>query len=158
MARTRRQIKGRRNHGTFTMLLHAYFQSPEYAELSPRAVKLLLDLLCQFTGHNNGDLCCTWSPQSNGRPNQWPGMRQLGWRSKSQLSKALKELQARGWIVVTRRGGRHMCSLYAVTFHGINECGGKLDVAESPVPTHAWKRNRQATVFEFPRSQRRVRN
>jgi hypothetical protein len=158
MASKLQRMKGRRESRVFSMFIHAYFQSPEYAELSPRAVKLLVDLYCQFTGYNNGDFCATWSPKSNGRPNQWPGMRKLGWSSKSQLSKALKELRDRGWIVVTRQGGRHVCSLYAVTFLGINECGGKLDVAANPAPTNSWKRSRQATVIELPRSRRQVRN
>jgi len=45
----------------------------------------------------------------------------------------LRELQAYGLIFDTRRGGegrrgRKAATLWAVTFHGVDECKGKLDV------------------------------
>lgn len=115
------------------MLIHDYFRSQEYASLSPRAVKALIDIYTQFRGGNNGDLCATWSI-----------MRPLGWTSKDQLQKAILELEERGWIVRTKQGqvtkGRRPPTLYAVTWLGIDHCGGKLDVAPNPVPSHLWKR------------------
>jgi hypothetical protein len=143
MARTRLRIKGRRESRSFSKLIHDYFESQQYASLSPRAVKVLVDLYCQYRGNNNGDLCAAKAL-----------MAQRGWRSSSQLQKALKELLQRGWIVVTRQGGRHAPTLYAVTFVGIDFCGGKLDVAANPVAGHDWKRANQANVIEFPRSRR----
>ncbi len=129
MAHTRRRMKGRRESRSFSMLIHDYFRSPEYAALSPRAVKCLVDLYTQFRGNNNGDLCAAWSVMS-----------EVGWRSKNQLREALDELIKRGWIVVTRQGGRRWPSLYGVTFLGINECGNKLDVKPDPVPSNLWKK------------------
>lgn len=123
---------GRRGQraGGFSMLIHDYFQSPQYAALSARAVKLLVDLYCQYRGTNNGDLCATWSVMST-----------AGWTSKSQLSKALAELDQRGWIFQTRQGSINKPSLYAVTWCGIDPCDGKLDpgVKSSPTPSNLWK-------------------
>jgi hypothetical protein len=111
------------------MLFHDYFTSAEYAALSPRAVKALLDLYCQFRGSNNGDLCAAWTIMSK-----------RGWTSKDQLDKALRELLETGWIIVTRMGGNRVARLYAVSFLGIDTCGGKLDVAPNPVPSQLWRK------------------
>lgn len=157
MSRTRRNTKGRRDSGTFSKLIHAYFQSPEYAELSPRAVKALIDLYCQYNGFNNGDLCASWTAPAMGRNRIWPGMRARGWRSKDLLHKALKELLDRGWIVVTRQGGMHYATLYAVSFLGIDSCGNKLDVTPNPVPSHLWKAQNRSEITPVARSLRRVR-
>lgn len=133
--RDRKSMKGRRTTRGFSMLIHDYFRSPQYAALSARAVKALIDLYTQFRGNNNGDLCATWSI-----------MRTLGWTSKDQLGKAIAELEECGWIIRTRQGpasralnGRKPPTLYAVTFLGIDHCGGKLDVQPNPAPSHLWK-------------------
>ena len=87
--------KGRRNHRGFSMLFHDYFTSAEYAAVSPRAVKALLDIYCQFRGSNNGDLCAAWTIMSK-----------RGWTSKDQLDKALRELleqagsSSRAWAAI----------------------------------------------------------
>ena len=47
-------------------------------------------------------------------------MSKRGWKSKDTLSKALAELRDKDWIEVTRQGGRHSPSLYAVTFYAIH--------------------------------------
>src|SRR5215471_7796261 len=114
---------------SFSMLIHDWFRSPEYAELHPRAVKLLIDLYCQYNGHNNGDLCASWSL-----------MAKLGWRSKDTLQKAMKELLERGWLSITRRGDRRKPNLYALSFLKVDECNGKLDVHATVAPLHTWKR------------------
>jgi hypothetical protein len=111
------------------MLIHDYFRSPEYAALSPRAVKALIDLYTHFKGANNGDLCAAWKI-----------MAPLGWTSKDQLAKALQELLDRGWIVITRMGDKRIARLYAVTWLGIDHCGGKLDVRPNPAPSMSWRR------------------
>lgn len=111
------------------MLIHDYFTSREYADLSPRAVKALVDLYTQFRGANNGDLCAAWTVMSK-----------RGWTSKDQLAKALRELLDGGWITVSRQGGRRIATLYAVTWLPIDRCGGKLDVRADPKPLHSWRR------------------
>ena len=141
--RSRSQVKGRRGGHHFSMLVHAYFESQEYSLLSARAVKALIDIYCQFRGSNNGDLCATISV-----------MRARGWRSKDQLAKAINELVNAGWLMVTKQGGRHTPTLFAVTFLPVNECGGKLDVRPTTAPLHSWKRSGMsaAPVISLPRS------
>jgi len=119
------------------MLVHAYFTGPEYAQLSPRAVKCLLDLYTQYRGANNGDLSAAWSIMSK-----------LGWRSRSQLAGALKELTDLGWILQTRQGWNRTPSLYAVTWLGIDRCDGKIDVKPNATPLHSWRR---AAAVSAPR-------
>jgi hypothetical protein len=114
--------------GGFSALPHDIFQSSQYAALSPRAVKLLIDIYCQFRGTNNGDLSASWR-----------FMQKRGWKSKSQLAKALAELDVTRWVLRTRQGDINKPTLYAVTFKGVDHCGGKLDVPADPKPSHSWK-------------------
>ena len=111
---------------------HAYLESEQYAKLSPRAVKALIDIYGQYRGYNNGDLTATWSL-----------MKKRGWTSKDQLYEAIKELQDLGWLIRTRKGGRDRVApnLYAVTLRGIDYCGGKLDagIAADPRPLNLWR-------------------
>lgn len=120
---------------SYSQLIHAYFQSEQYAKLSPRAVKLLVDLLTQYRGNNNGDLTTAWSV-----------MQCSGWRSKDLLHKAADELETRGWIIKTKQGDRHSPTLWALTFYGIDDCrakdgGRKFDAGVKPEPTplHLWR-------------------
>jgi hypothetical protein len=144
--RTRAKRRGKPGKG-FSMLIHEYFTSAEYAELSPRAVKALVDVYTQFRGNNNGDLAASWSV-----------MKPRGWTSKDQLGKAIAELLDRGWLEATRMGGfdggKHRPRLYAVTWLGIDYCSGKLDVPANPVPSMAWRRRQKAEVL--PRSTGRL--
>lgn len=152
--RTRKALRGRfKSTRGFSQLVHAYWQSEEYARLSPRAVKLLVDLTAQYRGSNNGDLTTAWSV-----------MRKVGWRSKHLLSLARRELERRGWILLTHQGGRHSPTLYALTFEGINDCrdsqgNKKFDVGikPDPMPLHLW---RQAGYADLPveRSKRSFKN
>jgi len=118
----------RKESGSFSSIPHILLNSENYASLKPRAVKLLLDIYGQFKGKNNGDLTIAFSI-----------MKKVGWTSKDQLYKAKEELLKKGWIVVTRQGGRKIPTLYAVTFRAINECGGKLDRGTTKVPLSYWK-------------------
>ena len=128
MTRTRARAKGRRDSGSFIAVPKIILEGDEYASLTAKAVKLLLDVFGQYNGRNNGDLACTWLV-----------MRQRGWRSRDTLGRALKELLENRWIVRTRQGGRFCCSLYAVTWKPIDECGGKLDVSTTRVASMAWR-------------------
>jgi len=123
------KAKGRRESGTFVAVPHACLNHPNYMRLSPRAVKLLFDLLVQFRGINNGDFSAAWTIMSK-----------RGWKSRDQLFKARRELEDTGWIQLTRQGGRNRCSLYGVTFQAIDECNGKLDVSATVTALGWWKR------------------
>lgn len=128
MARTRLKMKGRSESGTFVMLPHAILRCENYRRLSAYGVKLLIDLFAQYNGSNNGDFCAAWSV-----------MNHIGWRSKSTLSKALKELRHYGFIVVSRQGGRKKATLYGITWRGIDACGGKLDIKACVSASGTWR-------------------
>jgi hypothetical protein len=129
MASKREKIKGRRESGQFLNIPTQIPLSNQYANLGAWSVKLLIDLYTQYNGHNNGDLCAAFSM-----------MQKRGWRSKGTLSNALTELTNAGFILKTRQGGKHKASLYAVTFRGIDECKGKLDINPMPVPPNTWNK------------------
>jgi hypothetical protein len=98
--------KDKRPPGTFVPLPHSVLHSPALTALSPFAAKLLLDLLAQYNGNNNGDLTTAWRV-----------MRARGWASNDSLYKARRELESRGWIQRTRQGGRHVATLWALTIY-----------------------------------------
>ncbi len=124
-----RDAKAQREAGGFVALPHTVIRSEAYAKLSAYAVKLLNDLLAQYRGDNNGDLCAAWKI-----------MQQRGWKSRDTLRKALMELKECGWIVVARQGGRNTASLYAITFYSVNECKGKLDIRPTHSPLSWWRK------------------
>ena len=120
----------RREPGGFAALPHCLLESKVYIGLSPHAVKLLNDLLAQFKGFNNGDLCLSWSI-----------MAKRGWKSRDTLNKARKELMDVELIFVSRYGDRKRAHLYALTFFAIDECGGKLDISATPKPLSLWRKH-----------------
>ena len=122
--------RSKREAGSFVSLPHNVIRSQNFVSLSAHAVKLLIDLLSQYKGNNNGDLCATWTL-----------MQRRGWKSKDTLNKALKELHAGEWLETTRQGGRHKATLYAATFFAVDSCNGKLDVLATASPRGSWKKN-----------------
>jgi hypothetical protein len=128
--RKRVSYKGRiDNGGGFLALPHRVMASPAFRGLSAHAVKLLCDIGGQYRGKNNGDLGVSWRV-----------MQPLGWRSRDTLTRALRELRRAGLIELTRQGGMNFCSLYALTWHPIDDCKGKLDVPATCKPSALWKR------------------
>lgn len=129
MAKSYSGAKGRgAKSPPFSRFFHLVHDSESYARLPPRAVKLLLDVLRFYNGRNNGDIAIT-------RKLMLP----LGWRSKDQLHKATIELEHYGFLKKSRQGGRHLCSLFALTFLPVDECGGKHDLTPSKTATDEWK-------------------
>ncbi|SFK65035.1 hypothetical protein SAMN05216302_101187 [Nitrosomonas aestuarii] len=128
----------RREPGGFAALPHCLLGSKVYIELSAHAVKLLNDLLAQFKGFNNGDLCLSWSI-----------MVKRGWKSRDTLNKARKELLDVELIVVSRYGDRKRPHLYALTFFAIDECGGKLDVKATERPLSLWRLHEPLPQFKI---------
>jgi len=138
----RQQVKGRRTSGTFTLKPHHIFkpnfktETPSPASiLSHMAAHLLDNISSQYNGNNNGDLCA--APKI---------MLLYGWKSKGSVDKALLELLATGFIEQTRQGGRNKCSLYAITWQPVNECGSKLDVRETRVASNLWRPENAAKI------------
>ena len=120
---------------SFVMLPHHVLGHDNFRMLSPRATKLLIDLLAQFRGYNNGDLAATLNM-----------MQERGWNSSDQLNKAKKELVERDIIRMTRQGGRNKCTLYALSYFQIDDCGGKLDVNATTVAPVDWRKKSPSPV------------
>jgi len=120
--------KGRQTTNPFLMLPHNVLKHPNFATLSPRATKLVLDLGVQYNGSNNGDLSAPFSQ-----------MKTRGWNSSDQLFKARRELVNRGIIKVARQGGLNKASLFALTWFPIDHCAGKLDIRSTNTAPHDWK-------------------
>lgn len=118
----------RREPGGFAALPHCLLASQVYIGLSAHAVKLLNDLLAQFKGFNNGDLCLAWSI-----------MEKRGWKSRDTLNKARQELLDCELILVSRYGDRKRPNLYALTLFAIDECNGKLDIKPTERPPSTWR-------------------
>lgn len=130
VARRRKKIKGRTSEGSFVGLQHHILKSAEFGSLSAWAVKLLMEMAKEFKGTNNGNFSASFSV-----------LRTRGWRSPGTLSKALKELEEKGWIVKTRQGGRRQCSLFGITWWPIDDGNGKHDYAAEIVAKHDWKKS-----------------
>lgn len=130
-ARKRKKFKGRKSEDSFFMLPHYIMRSQEFGFLSPWAAKLLLELAMQYNGFNNGDFSAAYSQLSK-----------RGWNSPGTLSAAIKELRSNRWVTLTRQGGRNRCSLYALSWWSIDECGGKLDCSAEAVARNDWKKTK----------------
>jgi len=105
------------------MLPHALLDSAVFVGLSDKAKTLLIDLLRAYNGRNNGNLAITLTT-----------MRARGWTSNDTLTKAKAELLAAGLIMQTRQGGRHKCSLFALSWYGVDDCNGKIEAKPNPAP------------------------
>lgn len=125
----RPKFKGRGKSAPFIRVDRDWLDAPEFGELSAEATKLFLELARQYRGANNGDFQATWKL-----------MQPRGWTSSAALARAKRELCERGWAIVTRQGGRHKCSLYALTVWAVDECGGKHDERPTHAPLHLWRR------------------
>lgn len=122
----RAKFKGRRDSGTFSKLPHEVANCPRFLALSGNAVKLLIDLLGQFNGSNNGSMAI---PMSR--------MRERGWRSQGTLWRALGELIEQHLVIRTRQGGLHGCSLFALTWLAIDD-NPRQGIAGTVKPLGGW--------------------
>jgi hypothetical protein len=135
--RDRQKHKGRRESGTFTLIPHAVQDSANWYACTGTAIKLLCDLARQYNGNNNGDLCAALSV-----------LKPRGWRRGETIMHAVRELLHYGLIELTRQGGLHKPSLYALTWRPIDECKGKLDVPATKIAPGTWREARAR--FERP--------
>jgi hypothetical protein len=127
--RSRQKHVGRRESGTFTLIPHAVQDSENWKRASAPAIRLLCDLARQFNGKNNGNLCASRSI-----------LRPRGWTSPEVITWATRELLHFGFIALTQRGGLHKGpSLYALTWHAIDDCKGKHGCAATVTASGAWK-------------------
>jgi hypothetical protein len=123
-----KDAKAKRERGAFLALPAIVLNSQAYANLSPYAVKLLIDIGCQYKGNNNGDLCAAWKV-----------MKPKGWRSEETLHKAKQELLRAQFIVEMRKGRRpNVCSLFALTWLKLDP-SDKHDFGPRGFKFGAWK-------------------
>lgn len=141
--RNRSKHKGRSESGTFTMIPHAVQDCPNWRQCSATAIKMLCDVARQYNGRNNGDLCAAMSI-----------LKRYGWKHSETILLALRELRHYGFLLLTRQGGLHAPSLYAVTWHAIDDCGGKLECASTAVAPGHWKEPRD--LFKRPPKKRKA--
>ena len=102
----RAKFKGSKINEPFVAVFRSVMDSPAFAALSPHACKLLLELMAQYKGDNNGNLTVAWSVVSK-----------RGWKSRTTLWRCKSELINAGFLYVTRKG--HMpstCELLALTW------------------------------------------
>jgi hypothetical protein len=107
---SRPKFKGSKITEPFVAVYRSVFESPAFTALSPHACKLLLELIGQYRGDNNGNLTVAWSIVSK-----------RGWRSRSTLWRCKAELIEAGFVYITRRG--HMpstCELLALTWFALD--------------------------------------
>lgn len=136
MSKSYSKAKGRASTGRFSALPHRCLNHENFIRLSNKAVRLLVDLLYQYNGSNNGDLCIAWNI-----------LNKRGWKSKETIRLASLELMHFSWIQLTRQGGlNRIANLYAITFIPINECNGKLDVKSTNVASGTWNHSFQEWV------------
>lgn len=139
------KLEDRRSGPSFAAKPHHIFRAdtkngrPSPASvLTHKATHLLDNLVAQFNGKNNGDLSAA------------PKITKLyGWTSQGSVDSALTELITYGFIELTRQGGRNKCSLYAVTWLAIDECGGKLDFPTTSLPSNLWKPENQHKIDPY---------
>jgi hypothetical protein len=94
----------------FVAIVRSVFESPEFAKLSPYAAKLLLELVSQFKGDNNGNLTAAYSL-----------LQDRGWRSRTTLYRAKCDLIEAGFVYVTRKGRLpNTCELLALTWFSLD--------------------------------------
>jgi hypothetical protein len=122
----RQKFTGRQSV-TFLGLPHFVINSPQWAALTGNEVKMLIEIAGQYNGSNNGDLSYPRSRYAT-----------RGWSGNDVAHRALTALKAKGWILVTRAGGRTGCSLYAVTFFPMDE-SSKHPCHREHKPCHFWK-------------------
>lgn len=126
----------RRGKGRFVGLPYHVVSSPQFIALQPREIKLLIDLLHQYNGRNNGTLSATYTL-----------MERRGWEGKrSSLYRAKEGLIQRGFAIQTRQGQkvRGYPTLLAITWHPIDEPKAPIEydhgIEPSNVPLNLWKK------------------
>jgi len=127
-AKRREKTKNRKKTGRFAQLPHVVLNNADYISLSYKSKALLVDLVYQYNGKNNGDLTAALG-----------FLKKRGWVRSATLSSAANELLEANLIIKTREGrfqnpySRY--ALYAITWQPINECEGKdLEVRATSTP------------------------
>lgn len=128
----RGRFKGRSGSGPpFVQIYFRITDSEEFGALSGNAAKLLLEVARQYRPGRNGDISIPWS-MLKGR----------GWKSQGTVQRAKQELLELGWIIETRKGGKHKCGLYALSYYPIDASEKHLEPPTTVAPDLWKKRDR----------------
>lgn len=114
-------IKGRsKSKPQWVPIPYEMAKSSAWRSLSGPAAKIYIELRSRYFGHNNGDLSLSLDE----------GSRLLG-LGKATVSRALRELEAKRFIVLTKRGSWYgrKATTYAVTDRPLN----------GNPPTNGWR-------------------
>jgi len=113
--------------GLYSAIPHAVLDSVAFKGASYPAKALILDLMRQHSGNNNGHLHLSFS---------WLAGRD--WKSRDVIQRARAELIDRKLIIQTRQGGLNVgASRYAVTWLRISNFAG-LDIQSAQYYPGAW--------------------
>ena len=128
---SRGQGKKRQPSRRFIGIPYDVIEHPDFFRANPRCLKLIIYLLRQYNGRNNGDLSVAFSQ-----------LKKLGFNSTETIRASVEECIERGLIIRTReakfQNPNSTCALYGVTWLGIDECGGKLEVKPSSKPRRSF--------------------
>ncbi len=104
----------KRKNGRFASLPHNILNCPDYIALTSIAKSLLIELIMQYDGSNNGDLTLAWSV-----------MHKRGFKAESTIIRGKKNLLERKMVTEVRKGiakkGVRLCSLYALNWLRVDE-------------------------------------
>lgn len=100
----------------------------DFIDLGYPAAKLLVQATSQYNGRNNGKICFVWSQ-----------MKEIGWKSKTTLTAAKKELIDKELLIVSKYGGfkegKGVTQFYALTWQNVDEIiGFKMDIDPTNKP------------------------
>jgi hypothetical protein len=116
----RSKFKGngdKRDGHRFLALPDVVLESPGYRQAGYPARALLIDIAMQYTGHNNGKLtaCAKY-------------LKPKGWTGNNTVVRALRELQACGLLIETRKGARpNRAAWFALSWADLDQ-GTGLDI------------------------------
>ena len=132
MSASKRHTKKSRR---YISIPHHVLESNEYIGLDGNAVRLLIDILWQYHGKNNGEL--TASHDLLGLKRRWP---------KTSLYRARRKLINKGFVIITKHGAkvRGDMTMLAITWNGIDKPEKvKYDhgIEISVVPLNLWLKN-----------------
>jgi len=116
---------GQQNGGLCSIPKHV-INGPDCVALNHATHRMLMSLIAEYNGKNNGDLSAAKSVISK-----------YGFNSADTISRSINELLSHGLIVKTRSGyagpdGRRLCSLFAVTWLPIDEISDRQGNAWIP--------------------------
>lgn len=132
MARTyQKNTQCSRDSGRYIAFPVSVLDSIIFQSLGYSAKALLLDIASQFKGENNGRLVACES-----------FLKPRGWKSKTTIHRALKELLDSGLLIMTRRGARpNKASYFGVAWYGL---GCRVVQAELDFDGRTFERERHA--------------